>query len=364
MLFPYILWSPEVIARHGLFLDDAYFYSVIAKNFQSLGFFSFDGEMPTNGVQPLWMIIQIVLVKLFPGAGEVKLLALSSWLLYCSFVFLFVNFVVSRTPDVFAKIISASMVSGIVLNGQFQQMVVNGLEIPLVLLIFTLAIVLMAHIDKEADRDSVFIRKKYLVLLALSSALCFLTRTDLFFISLIIGGWIYCKRGLSRDTFIFAFVVLLLVLPYVSYNYITQGHLMPISGRVKLFFLEWFYPAEAQYWRSDEWFGLFEAFTRFFPWINQVSLTNKVIYTLAVVGLSQVIIWNRRFSAAFPTGIKLMSLAVILHTIFMYVFYRELRPYSSYYFVPEILIVSLIFILFLQNQWSKKSGKIHAACSA
>jgi len=32
--------------------------------------------------------------------------------------------------------------------------------------------------------------------------------------------------------------------------------------------------------------------------------------------------------------------------------------------VPEILIVSLIFILFLQNQWSKKSGKIHAACSA
>src|SRR5690606_1922694 len=45
--------------------DDAYYYFQVAAGYPRLGFWSFDGIHPTNGVQPLWaMILTSVAVML------------------------------------------------------------------------------------------------------------------------------------------------------------------------------------------------------------------------------------------------------------------------------------------------------------
>jgi hypothetical protein len=47
--------------------DDSYYYLQPAWNFSRTGIFSFDGEHPTYGFQPLWMILLAVLARLSPG---------------------------------------------------------------------------------------------------------------------------------------------------------------------------------------------------------------------------------------------------------------------------------------------------------
>ena len=59
--------------------------------FDRFGFLTLDGEMPTNGVQPLWMAVQILLVKLLPALHEAELLAKTSWLLYLLFSLLMIR---------------------------------------------------------------------------------------------------------------------------------------------------------------------------------------------------------------------------------------------------------------------------------
>ena len=69
------------------------------RNVHDLGFFTLDGTMPTNGFQPLWMLVQMLLHGVAPdGADGVRLLAMSSWLAYVGFAFLATWYVARGTP--------------------------------------------------------------------------------------------------------------------------------------------------------------------------------------------------------------------------------------------------------------------------
>ena len=53
-----LLAQAFIPAEHFLHrADDAYYYFQVALNYPRLGFWSFDGIHPTNGVQPLWAIL-------------------------------------------------------------------------------------------------------------------------------------------------------------------------------------------------------------------------------------------------------------------------------------------------------------------
>ena len=57
--------------------DDAYYYFKVAANYPRLGYWSFDGITPTNGVQPLWaaMLSGLALLLSWVGVTDLELLA-------------------------------------------------------------------------------------------------------------------------------------------------------------------------------------------------------------------------------------------------------------------------------------------------
>ena len=112
-LHVYLLWNPEDLARHGLLHDDAYFYSVLARNLLEYNILTLDGDMTTNGVQPLWMLGQALLRFLLPNTNGVILLALSSWVCYVTFVFLTIWYI-NENPSV-ATFLSTVTISGLIL---------------------------------------------------------------------------------------------------------------------------------------------------------------------------------------------------------------------------------------------------------
>ena len=117
----FIIWSPEELASRGMLVDDAYFYCVIARNFRELGFLTLDGTMSTNGVQPLWMMVQILLVKLFSQTDEVSILSSSMWASYVLFAFLSV-WSVCRGRSFLPSLVAATTLSGLlILNVRFHE---------------------------------------------------------------------------------------------------------------------------------------------------------------------------------------------------------------------------------------------------
>lgn len=49
--------------------DDAYYYFKVAANYPRLGYWSFDGAHPTNGVQPLWAVVLTGVAQALSWAG-------------------------------------------------------------------------------------------------------------------------------------------------------------------------------------------------------------------------------------------------------------------------------------------------------
>ncbi|MBD3337196.1 MAG: hypothetical protein GF355_16915 [Candidatus Eisenbacteria bacterium] len=324
-----ILLPPEALAVRGVFPDDSYFYSVLAENFNRFGILTLDGEMPTNGVHPLWMFVQIVLVKLFPGVHEVSLLAYSSYILYVLFCFLAI-YAVIREPRLRAFCASILLAGALLLNVHFQAFVVQGMETPLCLTMVVLTLLVLS-----LARERVSIPRT--VLLAFLSAGCFFARTDLFWVSLVIGIGLYQARQFDiRRLGIYVTVVGLLVAPYLLNNVINHGGLMPISGRVKLYYLESFFQTGTAYLQSDDWRGMIHAFTDPFP-VFAPGRTPPVVFTALIFFGALAVSWLPRFRHPLTRPLRLFGLAFLGHVGYMHLFYRELQPFTAYYFAPELI---------------------------
>ncbi|MCK4414529.1 MAG: hypothetical protein KAY32_13395 [Candidatus Eisenbacteria sp.] len=339
-----LLWTPARLTIHGLLADDAFFYSVLARNFTRFGFLTLDGEMPTNGVQPLWMALQMLLVGIFPGVHEVRLLAISSWLIYALVCMLTVGYLVrAHRQGVFVALIVAGLV---LLNPRFQAWVVQGLETPLCLLWFILlcyALKGTAAFCRTAPRQ---LRSSRALVLGLLAALCFLTRTDHFWVPAILALWLFLGRRVDRRGAAAYLVPLaLLALPYLGYNLFAHGGLMPISGRVKLFYLHSFFDSGLQYLTSDAWWAIFHAFSDPSPF----PIPYPVPWTLILLGAAFFLVWKVRRSDAAFFPLRLLALAMLGHLLTLSVFYRELMTRNAYYFAPTLLWAVLVYALWLAD---------------
>lgn len=336
-LLHFLTWAPEQLAMHGVLLDDAYFYSVLARNYQHLGFLTLDGVMPTNGIQPLWMLIQVTLTWLLPKSEPATLLSRSSWLFYVLFTFLTVWYVSRARWSSWISAVSAALLisSGILLNVNFQKMVVRGLETPLMLFLLMLFLHILDGMDDPGTSPEQNLQPWQISMLAALGALVFFARTDLFWLSLVAASWLIlrCKEKV-RTAVIYAGTSFVLILPYLLSNWITHGHLMPISGRVKVYYLNTFYPSWGAYLSSNEWKGLFFTMRDVFALPNELKLL--VLLALALMAAGLVLVFLFKNSARIPASLKILTLAVIAHVAFMQIVYRELRPYSGYYFSVEL----------------------------
>lgn len=338
-----VLKSGADLTRSGILFDDAFFYTTLARNFVKLGFLTLDGETPTNGVQPLWQALLIAGHWSFPFWDLVSMNVAFSWVLYAAFCGS-VSAWLWRVCEGKALPLALMACVGLV-SAKFYGAILRGLETPLFL--FTFSLWLWGTELLRVKRDKNMAREWHYAVLGLVCALLFLARTDWFVATVATFAWLcFTEKPISRvgvnmpsarRLAAFCLPLAAIVLPYVLHNWFVHGHPMPISGRVKLHYMKTALPTLEQYLKSQEWRGAFVLLRDVFRLGgkgNEVALRTWLLFGTAMAVGGAVF-------RSMPRA-RLWLGAVFVHWAFMQLAYRELRPYTSYYFAIEILTACVL----------------------
>lgn len=208
----------------NLATDDALYYPSVARNIVSGLGSTYDGITPTNGYHPLWCWLQIPIAAVTGSLDPMTYL----WIIK-----LFMVIVVALAVVVWEKVVyrvtGSALMSAtfVVLLGAYWWSVhtlYSGMETPLVVLLMGVSL-LLAH-RLLADRRTVTA-----VLLGVAMAGTFLARLDsIFFLGVL--GLVVLFRLKTEIRLQLAWIVpvVLLPIPYLWWNVVTFGHLVPVSG--------------------------------------------------------------------------------------------------------------------------------------
>jgi hypothetical protein len=206
--------------------DDASYYFKIAENLALGKGMTFDSFHQTNGVHPLWLFIitPFFLLEHIGLSGEVifRILFFLQTILQVSAGFLIYKAIRSFTNNNVPIIISALFLYLIIIK------FTNGLETPLFFFMLSLLIWFIVSIT-------------YLwhwFIAGIAAGLCILSRLDSIFIvpALIIAAIAdyKTKKYLTPRTVVyFVSGVIIIVSPYLIYNQLVFGSIVPISGILK-----------------------------------------------------------------------------------------------------------------------------------
>jgi hypothetical protein len=221
------------------FEDDAYYYLAIARNVAFGRGFTVDGISLTNGFQPLWMWLLVPVAWLCSGDTHV-LLAIAQLLVVVLFcVTGGLLFALLRTTCGFRP---ALLGIAVLLVPPFSNVLVSGMESGIAVLVFVLLVrELLA--SGALERPEPRLRD---LRVGVWVGLLLLARLDAIFVAaglvgsvLLLGllrgpgslrarAWRTTRKGLA----LFGPAVLA-VAPYLAWNVVRFGHLMPISGALK-----------------------------------------------------------------------------------------------------------------------------------
>ena len=226
MLCAFFVLPSEAIA--GILPDDAFYYFKIARNVAKGYGFSFDTINPTNGYQPLWMYLLLIPayitrqmhVEVFPRVAlvyQAMLLLLAVALLHKAMIRL-CSLPAVLIGDAFALVLGL-------------RLFVNGMESTAVFLVFAGIVWYLSHQASDSPGAAYFAH------VGLLSGLLFLSRLDNVFILLAwtVGHALLRKQLGMRWSYLLlmAGVMGLVAAPYLLYNYVAFGDLVPISGKLK-----------------------------------------------------------------------------------------------------------------------------------
>jgi len=331
-------WSVRVLGEHGVGVDDAYFYAILAQNYDKLGYLTFDGSMPTNGVQPLWQGLLIALHELLPWVDVMRLSYTSSWFLYAVVTWLTVRYALSlRLQHALPGALTLAVL--VTCNPAFQRLVLCGLETPLFLACYLTLLHRLAAFTSKDDRGRSGDARAVAVL-AFLAGLTFLARTDWFWATFLVAIFVWRKTQHKGLFLLFGAVASAVVVPYLAHNWLTYGHLVPISGRAKLVALEQFAPGIFAYLQTDEWQGLFAMVADVFTF-DQLWLAIPGAIAMTVMGI-------REFPRA-SSSVRFLLIGSACHSLFLHLAYREVRPYTRYYFVVEALSVGVLLVVLVDR---------------
>lgn len=349
-LLPFLTETPRALTAAGLVKDDAFFYAILAQHFHRYGIFTMDGRMPTNGFQPLWMLVTLGLKTLLPGVNTMRLVLAASWASWVAFAFCATWLVAGGAW--LAALPRAALVAGLLLlNRRFALANVQGQEVAFALAVLAATLIFCERLQIRATENydpagaAPRVSDRSAALLGLLGALCFLGRTDWFWLVPVLAVWLWWlsdRRG--RPLIVYTIAAAALVVPYLLWNLIGHGALMPISGRAKLYFLHTLYPNSTAYWNSEEWKGMF---TLFRTWLPALAWPLSVALCLALFALAHAVAWSSWARRETGAWLRVLSVTVLLHALYMQLIYRELRPYTNYYFAPEALFVVLALALWI-----------------
>jgi hypothetical protein len=296
---------PPLLRPLNYLSDDAYFYLVIAKNIVDGHGSTFNTITPTNGYHPLWLAVCTAMSFV---ASDSKSAALTIILLVQQ-LFAIVMLVVFKTIAVNLGLkyswLAFPVFFAFFLTGMYaSEAHINGLCV-------LLSILFLQKIMLERP-----LRLSSCVLLGLTLGLTFLARLDNVFLLMCFFSFaVYHIFDIRNDCSLQAKVggVLALslsaaavVAPYVTHNYLTTGHYIPISGAIKTTF-----PA------------ILPGFS------SKLGATGLLTITFALFGLFMAFFVEKEAGRRFLLG--LLSFAVVLHGCYVALFTSHTTTWSWYY---------------------------------
>jgi len=233
---------PQLVDR--FLVDDAFYYYKTALNWTLTGHSTFDGLHATNGYHPLWFLVCALVYTQFPAGGEmpVRILHFVQVLLVAGAGGLLARLAARRFGP------GATLAAMALLPLAFLRTALVGLETALLMLMYALILVCFTRLSDASQaaltsaRPSPWWQRRTLLVatLGLLSGLLFLSRTDGSLLAALLGLWTLLqpaqtwRRRLAHAA-AFAAPLALLAGPYLGLNLMTTGHLMPVSGAVKVF---------------------------------------------------------------------------------------------------------------------------------
>lgn len=281
------------LVRRGVsgFIDDAFYYLLIARHFAHQGLASFDGVNPTNGFHPLWMLVLAAMeAMLGPGAPVMReLAAMKATELAVGALALTACLVAFRRLRGATPLAWGFLAMAVVMLVPGWSFFREGMETPLASIFLVLA--LLALVERRA------------ALLAAALPLLFLARLDtlVFAIAPLAVAWWLQAAGRDRWR---PFVPLAIVVAaYLATNLATTGSATPISGQIKSSF-----PAITPHWSFLRdpldaipvagWMAL----------LTSASLLQAAVATVLAAGL---LAWQRRAPWA-RTAAAALAIAALL----------------------------------------------------
>ena len=356
--------SDEVAASAGWLMDDAFFYAVIAGHLVERGALEFYPGMETNGVQPLWMFAVAAAHWAVDAVTPVEWIRYLSAGAYLLFVALVMALMSRQAGE--GRIAASLVAVFVLLQPDFQAWVLNGMETAVTLVVLVVTMMQTCRLASSDEGRSHF----EWVVLALLGALCFFARTDLFVVSLILAVWVFREHGVGRQLAVFVGTSALLVTPYLAFNFIYFDRLVPLSGQAKQFYLSTYHGTLQSYFTSNEWRGLFHAFSVLVPvgrggsgFVVELLLNALSALTMAIPVLAGYFaLRSRECLGEYPTVTVLRWFAIIagVHLFVMVFYHRGLRPYNDYYFAPTV-IIGCIIVAIAVERWIQRLQEQHSA---
>ena len=221
-----------VVLSQDFWLDDSFYYLQIAKQWITINKLTFDGTNPTNGFQPLYLLLISPIMYL---AGESKILPiflcnilLSLFSLGSLYIFykIHVNIGIKKTYSLISTLI-------LILNPYILINSVNGLETGVAIFFALLTFNILITFLKE---DSILTNSQ-IYFLGISIGLSLLARIDLLFLFVAIFISLFSLRDiysvLKKPLTIFKLVFSsgLICIPWWTYSFFKTGYILPQSGK-------------------------------------------------------------------------------------------------------------------------------------
>lgn len=311
--------------RHLLvrIVDDASYYMTAARNLAAGRGLTFDGIHPTNGFHPLWLLTLAPLFLLH-GTPEtmIRLVTLLQTILL-SLAYL----VLWRTQ---AKLFSprTASLTGILFAYFVFLRCINGMESALLVL----SIVVLYDYGFRLSQVQLSWRRAALLGVILGCVL--LARLDTIFIALCLLGWtvhhcllIRTRSGAVAAAVACALATAAIVGPYLVFNYLKFGSVMPISGALK------------------STFPLIALGTNTLPRLEAMGSSNLVAAALAIGWSLWTVIRSLRNRPAsgfgfYTTATTIFAWATATHFLYTLMFMRA--DTFGWYFVTYPLFVIVL----------------------
>lgn len=349
-----LAWQPESFIYAHFMQDDSFYYLQIAKNIATGYGSTFDRINPTNGYHPLWAFLLVPLFWLVPDNNALAIhltltlqvvLTLVSMALFYRLSRLFLD----RPAAFFALLLWVN-----------PRLVRLWLDAMPTILSVSIHLALISLVCTRSPLQEPSSRRRDDLAAGVLLGLAFLSRLDAVFLilSVVLTVGFHClvrKRysighAARRLTFI-GIPIAILALPYLFHNLSSFGHIVPISGALKMAHYDLLSVEFAKRAVAQSFWPLRLAAVIF----SSLPPSLLIAALLALVCLAGVL-WLARsgLQRSFQklhglSGMSFYVLFAFLHYFYNSVFIPKSIIYS-WYWVPEVLVglvvaASLFFVL-------------------